>query len=80
MEGEYDGIMQVGEVPVIIRRDSAVAEDFSQAYRSGGEHAYRDALERTEELLRHAEPYTDTRSLIELKAFLIDRIGTVYNG
>lgn len=74
---ETEGILQVGEVSVIVRRDSPREADHSQAFRSGAERAYRDALLYVAERIEKAPPYTDTRALSDMIVFLTDRIQEV---
>jgi hypothetical protein len=74
MDGERDGVLQVGEVPVIRRRDRVIFETHSQAWRSGREDAYGEALAYVLERHAAAGPYDDTRSWSEMETFLRDRI------
>lgn len=71
---EADGILQVGEVPVVIRRDSSVEENHDQAYRSGAENAYRRTLVYVEDRIRMAGRYDDVRPLQDLVVWLTDSI------
>lgn len=71
---ETEGILQVGEVPVIVRRDSRSLEDHNQAFRSGADGAYREVLAFVTDRLERAAPYTDTRPLSEMVIFLTDKI------
>lgn len=71
---EYDGIVQVGEVPVVIRRDSPVEADHDQAYRSGAEAAFRQVFQFVDMAERNSPPFTDLRPYANLKTFVSDRI------
>jgi hypothetical protein len=74
---ETEGILQVGEVPIIVRRDSRSVEDHTQAFRSGADGAYRKALSYVLERIASAPPYTDTRALTDMVVFLTDNIEEV---
>lgn len=71
---EYDGILRIGEVPVVIRRDRVVESDHAQAYRSGAVAALTDVAAYVTRCLAAAGPYDDTRSLLDLQMYLADRI------
>lgn len=71
---EYDGIVQVGEVPVVIRRDSPVESEHDQAYRSGAEAAFRQVFQFVDMAERSSPAYTDLRPYANLKTFVSDRI------
>lgn len=77
MDQERDGILQAGEVPVIIRRDSPRAADFSQARRSGAEAAYKDVLTYLDIAESTCPPYTDTRPYGDMRTFCQDKIREV---
>jgi hypothetical protein len=74
MDGETEGIIQVGELPVIRRRERAIFEDHSQALRSGREQAFNETLAFVIERNAEAGPYDDTRPWSEMVTFLTDRI------
>jgi hypothetical protein len=76
MDGETEGILQVGEIPVIRRRDRIVFQDHSQAERSGAERAYQETLAHVLEQQAAAGPYDDTRPWSNMIIFLQDRIRT----
>jgi len=80
MERETEGILQVGEVPVVIRRDSAVEADHSQAVRSGRQSAFEDALRYVDLAQSSAPPFTDLRPYADLRTFLLDKIRETANG
>ena len=74
---ETDGVLQVGDIPVVVRRDSPSATDHSQAWRSGAEKAYKDVLTYLDLAEESCPPYTDTRPYAELRAFCNDKIRAV---
>ncbi len=74
MDGERDGIVQVGEIPVIRRRDRFVEDGHSQAFRSGREAALGDMLEYATGRLASTGRYEDTRPWSEMIIFIRDRI------
>jgi hypothetical protein len=74
MDGETEGILQVGELPVIRRRERVISGDHSQAFRSGAEKAYGEMLEYANAKLAAVPPYEDTRPWGEMILFLRDRI------
>jgi hypothetical protein len=74
MDDEREGILQIGELPVVRRRERIVFEDHAQAYRSGREDAFQAALVFV--LQQHAATpaYEDTRPWSQMTTFLRDRI------
>lgn len=74
---ETDGILLVGEISVVRRRDSPREENHDQAWRSGRESAFREVQAFVGDRLLHAGPFDDTRPLTELETFLIDRLTEV---
>ena len=80
MSQETDGIVQVGEVPVIIRRDSPSEVDFSQTERSAREGALKEMLAFVEETERTSPPYTDIRPYAIMRTWVLDRIQETVNG
>lgn len=74
MEQETDGVLQVGEVPVIVRRASPVEADHSEARRGGRDSAFRETLAFIDRAEATAPPYTDTRPWAALRIFLNDQI------
>lgn len=77
---ESDGIVQVGEVPVVIRRVSVVSEDFTQAQVSARDEALREVDLWVSERIERAPRFTDTRPLTELRTFLADKIREAASG
>lgn len=71
---ETTGVLRVGEVPVVIRRDSPVETDHAQAFRSGAEEAYKKTLAYVAAAEANTPPYTDMRPYADLSTFLLDRI------
>jgi hypothetical protein len=74
MDDETDGILVVGEVPSIIRRQRINEENHDQAWRSGRESAFGETLAYVEQRFRAAGAYDDTRPWTEMTTFLQDRI------
>lgn len=74
MDDETEGILQVGEIPVIRRRDRFFEPDHSQALRSGREKAFHEALAFVLQRAATTGPYDDTRPWSEMMTFLRDRI------
>lgn len=74
MDGETEGILRIGEVPVIRRRDRPIPTDHSQAKRSGREAAFGEVLAFAIKRLGAVAPYEDTRPWSEMITFLQDRI------
>jgi hypothetical protein len=80
MESETHGIRAIGEVPVVIRRDSVVEADHSQAYRSGREAAFQEVLAYARQQHERTGRYDDTRPWIEIRLFLTDKIKETADG
>lgn len=74
MDDERQGILRVGEVPVIRRRDRIVFEDHEQARRSGAEKALQESLAFALAGLAATPAYEDTRPWSEMITNLQDRI------
>jgi hypothetical protein len=74
MAEETGGILQVGEVPVVRRRDPLVEIDHTEALRSGRREAYADAVDFAQGLLAQRGAYDDTRPLQQMLEYLADRI------
>lgn len=77
---EAEGITQVGEVPVVTRRDSPVFADHEQAFRSGQEKALREVASYVSDAHRRAGQYDDTRPWVELRLFLNDKLREALDG
>lgn len=71
---EYDGVAAVGELPVVIRRDSAVEADHSQAKTAGRREALAEASQYVQARLDSAGAYDDTRFHQEMLVHLADMI------
>jgi hypothetical protein len=71
---EYDGIAAVGDLPVVIRRDSAVEHDHSVAMATGRREALSEVLGYVESRLAQAGAYDDTRPLSDMVVYLADMI------
>lgn len=80
MGGETDGIQQVGEIAVVVRRDSSSVVDPEQAYRSGATAAYSTIARWAVERAAAFGPYEGTGILTELQELLADRIREVNDG
>jgi hypothetical protein len=74
MDQETDGILQVGEVPVIVRRDSPREENHQEAHRSGRESALREMLVFINESEAAAPPFTDLRPYANLRTWVTDKM------
>ena len=74
MAEDTDGILRVGEVPVVRRRDPLVEIDHAEALRSGRIAAYEDAVGFAQGLLSRLGRYEDTRPLQQLIDYLADKI------
>lgn len=74
MDDERDGVLQVGEIPVVIRRDRSLETDYNQTYRSGRESAFRETLAYVEEQHSRTPAYENTLPWREMRVFLTDRI------
>jgi hypothetical protein len=73
---EYDGVVAVGEVPVIIRRDSPREADFSNAAKKAAFDAYTDVAEYIEARIAAIPRYEDPTPLKDLLQFVADRLRT----
>ena len=74
MDDETDGILRIGEVPVIRRRDRIVFNDHAQAIRSAREAAFGEVLAYVLKCHAATPKYEDTRPWMNLEIFLRDRI------
>jgi hypothetical protein len=74
MDGETEGILQVGELAIVRRRERIVEADHAQAFRSGRGKAFDEMLAYALDRFRKAGPYDDTRPWTEMVTFLRDRI------
>lgn len=74
MDGETEGILRVGEVPLLRRRDRITFEDHAQAYRSGRESAFGEMLAYVLAAEAQVPAYEDTRPWSNMARFLRDRI------
>jgi hypothetical protein len=74
---ETDGILAVGEVPVVSRRDPLVQQNHDEAFRSGQRKAFTIVLDEVVRSLGQAGPYDDTRTMQAMISFLTDRIKEV---
>jgi hypothetical protein len=80
MDDEREGILQVGELPVIRRRTSVQDVDISQALRSAREGELGAALAFVLERRAAIRPYEDYRPWDEMTLYLQDRIRENANG
>jgi hypothetical protein len=71
---EYDGVVAVGEVPVIIRRDSVAEFDHAEAKRAGRGEALAEVAVYVADRIRMAGAYDDVRALEDLQTHLADMI------
>ena len=71
---ERDGIIAVGAVTVIRRRDSMVEENYNEALRAGAVNVLTEAILVAEGLIASAGPYDDTRKIGELIIWMQDKI------
>lgn len=71
---ERHGVLNVGDVPLVIRRDAFVEIDHSQAVRSAKEAAYREMLVYVKKRYEETPAYEDTRPWIEMRLLLSDKI------
>jgi hypothetical protein len=71
---ERDGILAVGAVTVIRRRDSEVEENYTEALRAGAVRAFQEASLQAQGLLASSPPYSDTRPIEEMITWLADKI------
>jgi len=74
MGEETDGILRVGEVPVVSRRDVLVELDHKEALRAGRREAYEDAVVFAQGMLAQQGAYDDTRPLQQMIDYLADKI------
>ena len=71
---ERDGIIAVGAVTVIRRRDSEIEENYSEALRAGAVNVLTEAIQVAEGLVASAGPYDDTTRVGELITWMQDKI------
>lgn len=74
MDDEKAGILEVGEFPVIRRRDAQTEADHTEAMRSGRRTALQEVLAWTIEEHGRCGPYDDTRPWIRIRLQLADMI------
>lgn len=77
---EQEGVVQLGEVTIISRKDSPSDMDHAEAYRSGARDAYQAVDDWAVTKQELVGPYEDTGTLAELRLFLADIIREVYSG
>lgn len=80
MDDEREGILQVGELPVIRRRSSVQDVDISQALRSAREKELNAALAFVLEQRAAIGRYDDPRPWDHMTLYLQDRIRENANG
>jgi hypothetical protein len=71
---ETDGIAQVGEVPVVLRRMSEHEADHTEARKSARIEALREVGDFVQMRLDAAGPYDDVRPWVEMRIWIADRI------
>lgn len=71
---ERDGIIAVGAVTIIRRRDSEVEENYNEALRAGAVSVLTEAILMVEGLIASAGPYDDTRMGREVVTWMQDKI------
>lgn len=74
MADERDGILTVGEVPVIVRRDSYHEADHTAAVRGGRVSAFTETAEFAKGLLAALPRYENPLLLQQMLTFLGDKI------
>lgn len=71
---EYDGVVAVGDITVIGRRNRIAEENHEVAYQTGRREALAEVLAYAEDRLAAQGVYDDTRPLTELIGHLADMI------
>lgn len=71
---EMNGVLRLGEVPVVARKNALGAEDHAQAYRSGATDAYQSVADWAAQRMAELPQYEDTGLLAELQGYLADRV------
>lgn len=71
---ETDGIVQLGEVPVVVRRESEHAADHTEAVKAARIEALREMEAFVTECEERTPRFEDTRPYRYLRTWIADRI------